>query len=1061
MTHQGVGQKWNQIRKATRYASAFAAAMFSYSILVENVHAIGTEDSDASRTAICQSPGQWLSPENQQVLHVPDVFDQAARPGVVLLGESHTSKEDHLWQLQTLAGLHANHPNIVIGFESFPRAVQPVLDEWSSGTLSEQDFLKKVRWNEIWGYDADFYMPLFHFARQNRLPMKALNVDRALVSRVGRTGWADIPVKDREGLTDPAAAESDYRNALAEVYAVKAAMRHTAPGSEDNNEAAPKAPGIEEILKDPGFDRFVQAQLTWDRAMAEALAEARHSDPDALVVGILGRGHVEHGYGIPHQLADLGIAPVTSLLPVKTGKDCNSLEPTLADAVFLTDNRQSETNAPDRPRLGVFIETADDGGVRLLEIVDGSIAAATDLSPGDVIVGAAGVTLQTSADLVDIVSRQAPGTWLPLEAAPDTVPTHHDLRVELNPETGSITVKDAITVDGREQLFLRFADWMTLDGISQNGKSTEGVVHGDGLVVSLDDAERQTVTVSLSGTVPALAQTGRSRDLPNAFAGSEGAFLSGYAGWFPYVGDKVISYRLKVSVPAPFHAVSSGTVIGETTVGGRNTALFEKDLSLEPPSLFAGPYEVNVRSVDGITLRTYFPERLSGYADQYLETAGRYLSDFSIDIGAYPYTDFHIISSPLPVGLGYPNLTYIGEMIVPMPFMQGQSLAHEILHNWWGNGVHVDYGSGNWAEGLTTYMADYGLARDKGPDAARQMRLGWLRDYAALPPERDQAVNRFISKRHQAAQVVGYNKTAHIFHMLEGEIGSDAFAQGIRRFWSGNKFKIAGWTDLQSAFEATSGEDLEWFFTQWIERPGAPTVAVTDVQIERDSGGYVTSFTVKQSAPAFRLRLPVELETQSEAFRRPTTIEDLSTTLRFETKDRPTRIKIDPDFDLFRHLLPGESPPILRDVTLASAVDVVVLDDKLSADDAMAAAPGMVDRGTKLRLSDDYRTGQGPALVVGSLESLEKFAAKNGLARLPSLISQAGAAAWADETESGDPVLLVFVDGKPGLRTVGRALRHYGRQSFVVFADGLAIDRGIWPGGESPLSISLPKDEVR
>ncbi|WP_422378267.1 ChaN family lipoprotein [Roseibium sp.] len=368
----------------------------------------------------CQATGHWLDPETRQTLDSSETLKQAANPGVVLLGESHTSREDHLWQLQTVAGLHAYHPQMVIGFEAFPREVQPVLDEWSAGKLSRQAFLKKVRWSEVWGYDADFYMPLFEFARQNRLPMIALNVDRGLVSRVGREGWDAIPAADREGLGDPAEASADYREALARVWATKAALRHgsAAPG-DDKAAPASAAPSIEDILKDPGFVRFVEAQLTWDRAMAEALADARQTDQDALVVGILGRGHVEHGYGVPHQLADLGTDPVTRFLPVRTGEDCAAVEPTLAEAVFLVDDRASDADPADRPRLGVFIETADDGGVRLLEIVDDSIAAAAELTAGDVIIEAAGVELKTSADLVEVVSRQAPGTWLPLAVLRD------------------------------------------------------------------------------------------------------------------------------------------------------------------------------------------------------------------------------------------------------------------------------------------------------------------------------------------------------------------------------------------------------------------------------------------------------------------------------------------------------------------------------------------------------------------------------------------------------------------------------------------------------------------
>lgn len=82
------------------------------------------------------------------------------------------------------------------------------------------------------------------------------------------------------------------------------------------------------------MDRFTQAQLTWDRAMAEAIAAAAAVRTDATIIGIVGRGHVEHGWGIPHQLADLGAPEPAVLLPVREGEAC-AAAPDIADAIFV------------------------------------------------------------------------------------------------------------------------------------------------------------------------------------------------------------------------------------------------------------------------------------------------------------------------------------------------------------------------------------------------------------------------------------------------------------------------------------------------------------------------------------------------------------------------------------------------------------------------------------------------------------------------------------------------------------------------------------------------------
>lgn len=163
--------------------------------------------------------------------------------------------------------------------------------------------------------------------------------------------------------------------------------------------------------------RFVEAQLTWDRALAEGLADAARANPGALVVGIMGSGHLEGGNGVPHQLAALGVRDVTVLLPWDTTRECSTLAPHLADAVFGIG--PAVETADHRPKLGVTLAPADGGGARVAEVARESVAARAGLRPGDVIVEAAGRAVATPADLRAIVDVQAPGTWLPLRVRRD------------------------------------------------------------------------------------------------------------------------------------------------------------------------------------------------------------------------------------------------------------------------------------------------------------------------------------------------------------------------------------------------------------------------------------------------------------------------------------------------------------------------------------------------------------------------------------------------------------------------------------------------------------------
>jgi uncharacterized iron-regulated protein len=323
----------------------------------------------------------------------------------VLLGETHDDPEHHRWQLYTMAGLYALRPNMVLGFEMFPRRVQPVLDEWVAGRLDETEFLRRVEWQRVWGYDAHFYLPILQFARMYRIPMLALNVERRLVSRVGEEGWAAIPAGEREGITDPAPADRAYTARLYQAY-----LDHQTSAAA--RQQTQRKPPSEEELADAKFRRFVEAMLVWDGAMAQGIAERLRSREAPLVVAIMGSGHVRNGYGVPRQLRELGVTRVAVALPWNPSDSCAELAPGLADVVFGVEARPQPTQ-PERPRLGISIDSAQ-AGVQVRTVVPGSIAEQAGILAGDVIVRIAGEPAGRTGDVIEAVQRQAPGTWLPI-----------------------------------------------------------------------------------------------------------------------------------------------------------------------------------------------------------------------------------------------------------------------------------------------------------------------------------------------------------------------------------------------------------------------------------------------------------------------------------------------------------------------------------------------------------------------------------------------------------------------------------------------------------------------
>ena len=368
----------------------------------------------ADSLAACVMPGQWiwLAGAAPQSKRADSAMIELARQRVVLLGESHDSAEHHRWQLHTIAALYALHPDLVLGFEMFPRRVQPILDDWSAGKLTQDQLLTRTAWTKIWGHDAQLYLPIFHFARMHRIPMLALNVDRSMVGRVSREGWAALPPAEREGLTDPAPPDPAYLTFLYDSY-----LQHRPASAREagNEEAKPTAP-TEADLHDPEFVHFVESMQVWDRAMAQGIAERARATPATLVVAIMGSGHLRDGYGVAHQLRSLGVTDIAAVLPWEVADDCSDLTPGLADAVFGVDSTLSAS--AQRPRLGILMEDSPDG-IRIREVIAPSIAETAGLKAGDLITSVAGVPAKEAGDVISAVQLQAPGTWLPITVKRD------------------------------------------------------------------------------------------------------------------------------------------------------------------------------------------------------------------------------------------------------------------------------------------------------------------------------------------------------------------------------------------------------------------------------------------------------------------------------------------------------------------------------------------------------------------------------------------------------------------------------------------------------------------
>jgi hypothetical protein len=562
----------------------------------------------------------------------------------------------------------------------------------------------------------------------------------------------------------------------------------------------------------------------------------------------------------------------------------------------------------------------------------------------------------------------------------------------------------------------------------------------------------------------------------------DGVALWGSSHWLPEFGNELMSFRLTVTVPEGWDVVSQGKRTLREVDGTSTRVRWESREPMDEVYLVAGRFNEYSRTSNGVTAYAFLRDPDPSLAAKYLEATGQYIEMYGKLIGPYPYEKFALVENFWDTGYGMPSFTLLGPKVIRLPFILHSSFPHEILHNWWGNSVFVDSEGGNWSEGLTAYLADHLIREGHGRGA--ETRLDSLERYSSYVREaRDFPLRDFGSRSSSVSEAIGYGKSMMLWHMLRLQLGDEQFVEGLRLFYRRHRFQRASFADLDRAFSEVSGEDLEPFFRQWVERVGAPLLSLG---VEGLGTPRITiGIRQDQAEEPYQLTVPVAVTLAGEPGARVFSLAVTERESRFElTLPEPAvRVDLDPYFDVFRRLDPAETPPTLMDLLGAEKVTLVVPEGEPQA---LGQAWQEFAR-TWSESSDDAVevTAEQDLKAVPPDRALWVFGSRNRWrdALLPSLESY-GAALGDGQIRTGRERLpekghsFVFVarhperpdlalawvgiDSAAALPGLTRKLPHYGRYSYLVFSgdEPTNVAKGQWPALDSPLVQSLAPREA-
>jgi hypothetical protein len=558
-----------------------------------------------------------------------------------------------------------------------------------------------------------------------------------------------------------------------------------------------------------------------------------------------------------------------------------------------------------------------------------------------------------------------------------------------------------------------------------------------------------------------------------------GAFLSGASFWVPSRPDERITFRCTLRTPIGWRGVTQG----KSLFSGIRTFMHRDDWICAQPMeeiyFIAGPYAGRKEAYRGVSIQTFtYANTDSATCSRYIEGTKRYLDLYGERIGPYPFEKFALIENFWQTGFGMPSFTLLGDQVIRLPFILDTSYGHEILHNWWGNGVFVDYASGNWCEGLTTYGADYLYKERQSEDEASDYRRTTLQGYLDYVSEKEDAPLRLFREREDfATQAIGYGKSMMVIHQVRRLLGDDKFWGALQDFYRANLFKRASWDDLFDTFGKRGGMDLAGWKEQWLERTGAPSLTLKEREVSgsKDAGYEVTIGIGQEQRDLYDLRVPVRIgwENPPAESTRVVSLSERTASCAFSVKRPPDWVAVDPDFDVLRKIDAGEIPAAISR-TLGADSAVVVIADGL-APEATAAYEALAndwDKGAKLGILREASLPAGFSPVVplwllgrGPLAGrLLASMAEEGC--VPPAGSASGWIIAGSEQPAGrdavitggtpaKPWTLVDVATAEGIATVGRKIPHYGKYSFLLFEAGKNVAKGSWDVKSSPLRATL------
>lgn len=820
-------------------------------------------------------------------ISLEEMVKKSADFDVIFFGEFHDDSLNHSIQAAYLQSLYESGIKANVSLEMFERDVQKHLDNYLSGNTDEEEFLKNSR---PWPDYKKFYKPLVEIPKQFNSKVIAANIPRkyaAMYVSGGMTAYSKLSDEEKSNIASTMVlSEDSYLDKFLETMTGSSESAKSLTHNKLNT-----------------LYLYYGAQCIKDETMAESILNYYNSEPKSKIIHFNGDFHSNSYLGTVNML-----------------------------------QRRA-------PKLKIAVIT-----VKYYDKID-SIEFSSDL--------------KNEADFVLFLPKYKREDFPQMMGGSshfgENFVTEHNIEVEINPEKSFLKGIDRIKFNNPilKSSSLKLLKALEIKKMSSPDNNLKFTVNStddyyNEIIVENISLKNQTydnggikesfdVVIEYEGVVNfAPSETNmikRHSNTPGLISGkeNEGIYLPGGA-YYPQTDKDLAKFNIYVTLPSEYKLIASGEVL--ENIGTKNTVYQVKSESnYDEVILVAARFKSMKKVHDSVSFEVYYYNE-APHNEKYLDESIKYYDEYTKLFGKYPYKSFKIVENFFATGFGMPGYTLLSNRLMAMPWvtLSPGSLAHEFVHNWWGNSVFVDYSTGNWCEALTTYSTNYYYNIITGN---QKEALDWRRkaliSIDALPSDKNYPVSEFKYQKDTYDAVIGYSKGAFVIEEIRKILGDKLFFDALKSFASKFSGKRAYWMNLTSEFVNIAKDTLKDIkirnvINDWIKTKEIPNLKFTNSPIVAND-----SVTISITSDIKRvMSVPVSLHfiDNNEIEKHYVLIKDTLNQFTFPINKKLKSIALDNELESLRKLYHWEKPFSFNRVL--SSKPILILPEKTSPDYAIA-----------------------------------------------------------------------------------------------------------------------------